>query len=795
MNNKLSLIVNFAGTGDLTSHLRNIVGLGKKGSRSLNALRGEGRRLESQLRNVRKEITRSSGNITELIERERQLERAIDGVNSKMERQKRLNAIEGDRRAMIARGEDLKSRGRDNVTTGAAILAPLAAMTTEAAKFSSGMVDIQQKTDLSDAAADRLAKRIITMSRAAKTMPEEIRSGLDLLLAKGMGLEEAEAAIGPAGRIATAYKVNLTDAAAAANSSIKNLKVPASETARIFDMMAMAGNEGAFEVRNMARHFPALTAQMQALGEKGAPAVADLSAALQVAMHTAGSEDEAGNNVKNLLAKINAPGTIRAFEKNFGVNLPAAMKKLTDEGYSSLEAIALVTKQATGGDMKKLGFAFEDMQARQGIMALIQNLDEYRDIRSKALNSGGTVDDAFNQRVAKDATVQWTDFKGSMQSAAIILGGSLLPAVKDVFSAVSSTANAVAQWAQKHPEAAGFIMKSVLALGAFKVGLGATQMLLGGVLGPMANFISITRKLGGVAKIFGVLRTAALFLGSGLMKAGAMMLANPIILIITAIVAAIGVAGYLIYKNWDTIKAAFNAGLANLSAAWNWIKSTFMRFPALFGPIGIAVHFVIKHWDAIKEGFWTGVRAVGQALAWVWNTLSKAFELWYGLHAKAAQIGRDIITGLANGILAAPGKVWNALKSVVMGGIDRVKDFLGIKSPSRVFMAIGGHTVEGLARGIEDARKRPVRAMGRLAAGVTAAGSLALTPMTAGATAGPPAQRAAATPPPAMAGRGKIEIHIHQLPGQDAKQLAKEVKRELERLDGIAARGSYEDDA
>lgn len=739
MNNKLSLLVNFVGVDKMSGALRNIVGMGRKGSGSLKALRGEGRKLERQLREVRGEIKGASGNITGLIQKERQLEDAIKGVNRQMDRRKNLNAIEGDRRAMAARGDRLKQRGQDNIVQGATLAAPLILATKEAGEFSSGMVDIQQKAALTNAETDDLSRNILVMSRNAKQMPEAIRSGLDLLLAKGMDLDAATAAIGPAGRLATAYKVDMADGAAAAYASVNNLKVLSSDTAKIFDAMAAAGNEGGFEVRDMARHFPSLTAQMQALGERGVPAVADLSAALQVAMHTAGSADEAGNNVKNLLAKINAPATIRAFKKNFGVDLPAAMKKLTDEGMSSMEAIAMVTKEATGGDMKKLGFAFEDMQARQGMMALIQNLEEYKRIRAAAMNSGGTVDKAFDQRVARDAMVSWNAFKSSASQLAITLGATLLPVASEAMNMIGN----VAEWAQRNPEAAATLTKIVAGLAVFKIGLGLAQFAVGGILGPFSKFHFLVKRMGGYASIFYKVRFAAMFMAKGFMKAGLMMLANPVILAIVLLVAAIGAAAYLIYNHWDTIKAGFWKGVAAISSAWDTFKSY----------------------------------------------MSAGFAWFIGLHVKAANIGKNIVMGIANGIRNGASAVWNALKNVVTGGINKVKDFLGIKSPSRVFMALGGYTSEGMAMGIDRGRKRAMGAAGRLAAGVTAAGSLALAPV-ASAQPGQGSAAARANQPAAM----QVTIKITQQPGQSSEELAEEIKRKLEAMAQSDDRRNYGDD-
>ncbi|MGW8201919.1 phage tail tape measure protein [Sphingomonas bisphenolicum] len=722
MNNKLSLMVNFIGVDKMSGALKNIVGLGGKGSKSLRALAGDSRKLSRDLQTVQREIAKGAGNVTDLVNRERALERQLSQTNVQLERQKRLAAIDAGRMAMQRRGDELKGKGRDNVVGGASLAAPMILAVKSAADFSSGMVDIQQKAELSDQATDRLANRIVMLSEAAKQMPENMRAGLDVLLGKGMNLDAATAAIGPAGRLATAYKVELTDAADSAFASISNLKVASGQTAQIFDAMAAAGNAGGFEVKDMARHFPSLTAQMQALGEKGIPAVADLSAALQVAMHTAGNADEAGNNIQNLLGKINAPGTIAAFKKNFGIDLPAAMKKLTDEGHSSMEAIALLTKKATGGDMKKLGFAFEDQQARMGILSLIQNMEEYRDIRRQAMQSGGTVDKAFGQRVARDATVQWRSFLGTASRLAIVLGTTLLPVITNVFGIVGQLVGQVAAWSQANPALAASIMKGAAALITLRMGLGVAQYALGAFIGPVGRVISIARQ---AAPVLGLLRTAAIFMGQGVMRAGAMMLANPIVLIITAIVVAVGAAAYLIYTHWDKISAAFKNGVA-------WVKGAIGGLPDWLKNIG----------SMMMSGLMMSINPM--ALAW-------------------------------------------RLLDVAKRGVTAFKTYLGIKSPSRLFMALGDHVAGGLERGIDGNRHGPARAAGRMAAGVAAAGAMAIAP-AAGAGA-----RGRGGPPDRPAGGDTYHFHIKQLPGEDAEALADRIIEQIEKKNERKRRRGFED--
>ncbi|MES2905027.1 MAG: phage tail tape measure protein [Pseudomonadota bacterium] len=825
MNNKLALIVQFTGVDQLSGSLRNIVGLGRSGAGALRDLQSESRRLKREMEEAARAIATGSGNLTELIDREKELAAALEATNAQMEQQKANLEVDARADAIRQRGEDLVNRGQSNVIAGASIAAPLLLAAKAGADYSSTLVDIQQKADLTDAATDRMGRTILQIAADAQQLPTAVAAAVDTLA--GMGLDPRLAIqLAPAiSRLGTAYRVDLADGAAAAYANVNNLQVPIGETARAIDIMATSGNLGAFEVRDMARAFPSLTGQMAALGETGLDAVGRLSAALQIARQTTGTSDEAANNIQNLLAKINAPGTIRAFEKNFGVDLPAALARLQAQGYDTFEAIAMVTRDATGGDLSKLGFAFEDMQAQAAIRTLIQNLDEYKRVRDSAMAGGGTVDRAFDQRVMRDANANWQGFMGTVSTLAVTLGTTLLPTLTQVGHYLTVGLQGITAWTHAHPELAGGIMKAVAAFAAMRIGIGLAQIAFGTILGPISTFYRFFAKVNGVSRFtallsrsaffvtrgiaimvraFGFLRVAAMFMARGLMQAGMMMLANPVILAITLIVVGLAAAGYLIYRHWDTIKAAFARGIAALGQAWNWIKANFMRILPYMGPFGMAASFVINNWGRIKGAFSTGIGYLGQAWGWIksnftrllpmfgplgfaasfiinnWGRIKGAFS--NGLSAIGSMIGRfrtvgsQIVDGLVAGIRAAPGRVWDALKSIVLAGITNIRAFLGIASPSRLFMQMGGFMTDGLAIGLDDGASRPLRSMQRLATGVASGMAVAASPF---AVAAQPAsgQRTQSAAAPA----GNYTFNIYQQAGESAEDLAKRIADILRR--------------
>jgi hypothetical protein len=109
-----------------------------------------------------------------------------------------------------------------------------------------------------------------------------------------------------------------------------------------------------------------------------------------------------------------------------------------------------------------------------------------------------------------------------------------------------------------------------------------------------------------------------------------------------------------------------------------------LGFAALVGAAGTA-------WDAIKA-------SAQQSVDWL-----KSIDL--------AQIGADLIGGLASGITAGAKRVIDAITGVVGGAITAAKNLLGISSDSKVFAQIAGHTVGGMEHGLERGAPRVRSAM------------------------------------------------------------------------------------
>lgn len=81
---------------------------------------------------------------------------------------------------------------------------------------------------------------------------------------------------------------------------------------------------------------------------------------------------------------------------------------------------------------------------------------------------------------------------------------------------------------------------------------------------------------------------------------------------------------------------------------------------------------------------------------------------------QAATIGRNIITGVINGVSGAAGALYNKLRNVASSALSSFKSTLGIHSPSRVFATAAGFIVAGIVQGIDRNQDDAIDAMSGL---------------------------------------------------------------------------------
>ena len=608
--------------------------------------------------------TVTSSLVIELLDRFSRPSRAIEGALTRLQQLQANNS---------RRLDQMRGRMVEATAVGYALYRALSAPTEAAAAFETKLEDIAQKIEAPISVLPKLGQEIRKIARDTTQSASAMADGMDILAGMGASREDSLGLLPDIGKAATAYNAEIADLSQAGYAALDNLKVPATQFGLALDAMAQAGKAGAFELKDMAKYFPSLGAGYQALGQKGVPAVADLSAALQIVRKGTGDSASAATNLSNVLQKINAPLTRKSFAK-MGVNLEKEMKKAATAGLTPIEAIAEITNRTLKGDLGKLGDLFQDAQVQQGLRPLIQNMQEYRRIREEAMKAQGVVQEDYDRRL-KTSALQGKRFQLAIENISLAIGSALLPAMNDIADVIVPIINRMAELAEAHPALTRAIVATAAALIALRVAAIAAQFsmlwLRGGIIaGNIVALKSLRAVLASLAFIFTpvtaslrALRTAMIGYAAAASIAGhgsalAIMgrsflgLLNPLRLVAGAfrvlkfvlignpiglLVTGIAMAGMWIYNNWQGIKElfigvgeGFMAGLEPVQPILRPIvdlaKSLWDSIAGLLGPLQTSSGEWRSWGEAIGGSVAAGVNAVVDGITRIVGLFQSAYD-------------------------------------------------------------------------------------------------------------------------------------------------------------------------
>lgn len=591
----------------------------------------------------------------------------------------------------------------------------------DVAKVVDGLKDEAGKiTPAYTAMSNQIIEMTTRLPMAAKDIAAIVAAGAQSGIAKNELIGFAESAV----KMGVAFDITADQAGQSMAEMRAAFKMTQPQVIALADQINYLGNTSP----NKADKIMEVVQRIGALGEVGG--FASSSIAAMAASLTAVEPDVAATGIKNIILALTkgesaTKGQNEAFEKLKlkSTDVAKSMQKDAEGTIATvLKAIQKLPKEEQVAITNNL-FGSEAlpivMQYSQGLETLTKNLTAV----SSASVYAGSMEAEYAARAATTANnIQLA--KNQMAALGITIGNVLLPGVNSMIGGFNSVMSSVQKWAQANPGLSSGLVKVAVGAIAIVGGLSALSIGLITIFGPMMM----------VAKGFGVVALAA----KGMSMA---LLTNPI----TWIVLAIAGAALLIYKNWapisgffvgiwSTIKTAFNGGIKGISALIiNW------------SPIGL---------------FYT---AFAKVLSW----------FGIDLPAKFTGFGAMILEGLKNGILSKVNAVKDAITGAVSGVIDKARGILGIHSPSRVFMGIGGYTMQGMANGIANANGLPIAATSTATQGVvnTAAQTKPVKPINIGRNN-----------PRSFVSQDTIEVHIHIKDGSVVKGTAEAMRQELRRV-------------
>lgn len=341
---------------------------------------------------------------------------------------------------------------------------------------------------------------------------EEALSSLNALLASGMKAETAISLLPTLQKGATATGASPEDLAAITISALQN-GIKEADIGKALDMAIAAGQAGQFELQDMARWLPQQMAAASQMGLKGLEGFEALLIANQQARVTAGTNDEAGNNLVNLLSKITSKETVERLEKyeytdkkgkKRSINYLKSMEAYKSQGKNSLEAFTSIMDDVIGSDegYKKLqarlknakkeeqakilnemttmaegtaiGQIISDRQALMALLAIRNNVQLGQEVKDSVAKSDGATETSY--KVIADTN----DFKTEKAKAQFEFGQ--MEGLSGFNNALGSTAETLSEYMSKYPDLTAAVASAgtgIAALGAAALSAAGAISLLG----------------------------------------------------------------------------------------------------------------------------------------------------------------------------------------------------------------------------------------------------------------------------------------------------------------------------
>ena len=365
-----------------------------------------------------------------------------------------------------------------------------------------------------------------------------------------------------------------------------------------------------------------------------------------------GYTDEEIAKINELAVAAKDPGT--SFNKLIeDLSRPSGRELVLDTVNNLLKEFSKLT-EAAGKAFNKV---FGDADASGGFYKLIENLrdlsEEFHISEKAATNFQKIFEGAFS---ALELT--WNVAGWGLRTTLKLISAVLELFGTDLLSVAAYVADLITkfnEWAQKNTIWWGYINNTAKIIHAFVEGIYDCIKAVVGLekVGEVFNKV-----WGGIGKLFGLVDFKAV--------------GNNVQTLVD-----------LITTFFDKLEAKIKA-IDNLKIDISW--DSFKNFLDY-------VTSVLPTFEDLEKGFEK-----------IQSVISKFFN-WLGSMKESENLGRDIVLGIAKGIKSTASEAVEAIKNVGITIKEAFCKLLGISSPSKVFIAIGGFIVAGLIYGIKNSAR------------------------------------------------------------------------------------------
>jgi len=652
----------------------------KKAAEHLQKLKAEYERTGSSNKQLAKEIEQAEKNVGKLNKQKERQQHVFEAARSKIEAEgaslsnyrnkvqevekeiEKLNKLKEAQKRYDARQETvgkMKDFGDKQITQGMGIAGALAIPVKIALDTRESQADLKKMVD----GAEKYYGKLRDISERSSLSQAKVFEMAGALAQSGIQEKDLVEYTEQANKIAVAFDI---DAAAAGNFLAKTKE------------QLGLGKEELFAYSNAINHMSDRSASRAAeLTEisgrvggiaKGAgvsnSALLGLSATLVSFNKT---PEQAATGLKNFFGALTkgsatSKKATNAF-KSIGLDVNKLAVDMQRDGEGTILRVLQKIKEANPAEQGALISTIFGEEAKSSVQDMVNNLDKVKKNLKEAKVGFGkdAVDVEYNKRMDTPLN-KMLMAKNKVVNSMGDLGNALMPTITGALEKLSPLIDKVSQFIQKNPQLAAGIMKSVAGFAAFKIGLGGLAKGFAPVFSGISKGMLIFDKFkaaGSFAEGFKTAFPTISKVGSMFKKVGlaikAAFMANPVILIIAAIVAVIAIVVVLYNKcAWfrNGVNAIFKAVANFIKQVWQGIKPTVMNvITGIKNIVKQGVDFIKLVWKIIKP-----------TVMEVWNAIKMA--------ASVAMKGITILVKASIAVLKA---IWRVLKPVVVAVWNAIK--------------------------------------------------------------------------------------------------------------------------
>lgn len=706
---------------------------------------------------------------SELSQRIKQANQAIGTQEAKLKRlavqQRRAAAAKETFEKSQSLAGSMAANGAGAAAAGAGLGMPVLSLVKDYVSFEDAMLGVAKQVDGARDDNGQLTATYYEMGAAIKAMAEHIP----------MATTEIAALVEGGARMGIQGKDNLLAFAATAANAATAFELPADSLAENLARIADLYKLPIKDISQLGDAINYLDDNARSKGgdiidvlqrAAGSAATAGMSykdaAALGSTFLSLGSTAETAGTATNAMIRelSNASIQPKRFQeglKALGLEAKSVQKSMALDATGTiltvLEAINKLPKEEQSNVTTQLFLKEYGKDAAK----LANNLGEYR--RQLKLANGEEAQGSMQREAdirADSISARWQMLQNKLFNTNSGAGSNLRSTIISLIDSFGNLLTRIDGWIKDNPVLTSQILKVVGGVAALAAGFGAVTLAMASFLGPFAmvryglTLVGL-KGAGLIGTLFNLGRNALPLVLRGVLLIGRALMLNPIGLAVTAIAGA----AYLIYKNWEPIKAFFLGLWEEVKAGFNGGLAGIAKLILDFTPIGL----FYRAFAAVMGYF--GVE----------------------LPAKFSDFGSMLLDGLVNGIRNKLGDVKTAISEVGDSTVGWFKEKLGIHSPSRVFAELGGFTMAGLEQGLTDGQKGPLAAVLDLAKQLTTAGALSIGAAgTAMALDNRPPLAPAGAPAAAAAPPAPVTINVYGTPGMNEQQLARLVAIEVAKI-------------